>query len=355
MIEYDVRKTQFAVSDFVSWQREGSLNINPPFQRRSVWKPDAKSFFVDTVVKGLPAPIIYLRQQVDLNTQKTIREVVDGQQRLRTIFAYIDPSLLKDFDANRDGFVVRSVHNQDLSGKSFQKLSKHFQERILSYEFSTHILPLSIEDREVLEIFARLNATGVKLNHQELRNAEYFGEFKSSMYRLALEQLDNWRNWGILTDDQISRMKEVETSSDLVMNMIMGLTGKTQRKLDDIYKNYDEKFAGQVEVERRFRQIFEEIDSAIGNEISKSAFSSEIHFFTLFVYLYDELYGLGSKLTRQSPRKLSKDLGQKILDLSRRLSSLNVPANVIDAFQRSSTDYGRRKTRLDYMKEQCSG
>jgi hypothetical protein len=57
MQEYDVRKTQFAVADFVSWQRDKSIDLNPKFQRRSVWKPDAKSYFMDTVVKGLPAPI----------------------------------------------------------------------------------------------------------------------------------------------------------------------------------------------------------------------------------------------------------------------------------------------------------
>ena len=106
MREYDVRKTQFAVADFLSWQRNQTINLNPPFQRRSVWKPDAKSYFMDTVVKGFPAPIIYLRQSADLSTQQSRREVVDGQQRLRTIFTYIDPTLLQDFDATRDSFTV---------------------------------------------------------------------------------------------------------------------------------------------------------------------------------------------------------------------------------------------------------
>ena len=89
MREYDVRKAQFTVADFLSWQKEGSLNINPPFQRRFVWKPDAKSYFIDTVIKGLPAPIIYLRQHTDLRTQKTVREVVDGQQRLTALYAVV--------------------------------------------------------------------------------------------------------------------------------------------------------------------------------------------------------------------------------------------------------------------------
>ena len=71
MQQFDIAKTQFRVTDFLNWQRQGSLVLNPPFQRRSVWKPDAKSYFIDTVVRGLPAPIIYIREQTDLDSQTT--------------------------------------------------------------------------------------------------------------------------------------------------------------------------------------------------------------------------------------------------------------------------------------------
>ena len=50
------------------------------------------------------------------------------------------------------------------------------QQRILDYQFSVHVLSPGVDDREVLSIFARMNSTGVKLNPQELRNAEYFGD-----------------------------------------------------------------------------------------------------------------------------------------------------------------------------------
>src|SRR6266446_9155386 len=298
MQEYNVRKTQFAVADFLSWQRDKSIDLNPKFQRRSVWKPDAKSYFMDTVAKGLPAPIIYLRQRVDLATQRSRREVVDGQQRLRTIFAYIDPGLLEDYDPTRDGFTVREIHNADLAGNTFKKLSERLRNRILSYEFSTHILPADVEDQEVLEMFARLNATGTKLNHQELRNAQYFGEFKTSMYQLALEQFNRWRTWSIFTDDQISRMREVEVTSDLAMNIVKGLSGKTQKRLDDIYDEYDDKFAQRKELELRFRRTMDEIDSLFGNRITETVYTSEVFFFSLFVFVYDALWRLGSDLKK---------------------------------------------------------
>ena len=230
MREFNVRKTQFSVADFLSWQRDGTLNLKPFFQRRSVWKPGAKSYFIDTVVRGLPAPIIYLRQRIDINSQKTTREVVDGQQRLRTIFSYIDTELLSDYRSTRDAFEIRKIHNKEIAGQRFQDLSEHRRNRILGYEFSTHVLPINTEDREVLELFARLNATGEKLNDQELRNAGYFGEMKTLMYELAREQLERWTGWKIFNDGQIARMKEVELTSDLSVNMIKGITGKSQKQ-----------------------------------------------------------------------------------------------------------------------------
>jgi Protein of unknown function DUF262 len=353
MQEYNVRKTQFAVADFLSWQKDKSIDLNPKFQRRSVWKPDAKSYFMDTVAKGLPAPIIYLRQRVDLTTQQSQREVVDGQQRLRTIFAYIDPGLLPDYDPDRDGFTVRKIHNPDLAGTTFKKLSERLRNRILSYEFSTHILPADVEDQEVLEMFARLNATGTKLNHQELRNAKYFGEFKTSMYQLGFEQFNRWRSWGILSDDQISRMREVEVTSDLAMNMVKGLSGKTQKRLDDIYEEYDDSFPQRKELESRFRGTMDEIDSLLGTQLPQTVYASEVFFFSLFVFLYDALWRLGSALKKTTPRKLKRGLASQLLRVGERFSSENVPRDVLDAVQRASSDFGRRQTRLNFMKRQC--
>jgi hypothetical protein len=91
-----------------------------------------------------------------------------------------------------------------------------------------------------------MNSTGLKLNQQELRNAAYAGSFKSIAYELASEQLDRWREWKLFTEDQISRMKEVELVSDLLMNMELGLTGKSQTKLDKHYADRDAEWPDGV-------------------------------------------------------------------------------------------------------------
>ncbi len=234
-MQINIAKTVYKVSDFLSWQRSNALSLSPSFQRRSVWPVAAKSFLLDTVVRGLPMPIIILREQTNLETLEPLREVVDGQQRLRTMISFIEPELLKDFDQKRDSFVVTKTHNKDIAGKTFRQLSPDMRKRILGYDFSVHVLPSDTDDRQVLQIFARMNATGVKLNEQELRNAEFYGAFKTLAYELAYEQLNRWREWNIFSEMEIARMIEVEETSDLISLMLNGIHGKSQPALDKVF------------------------------------------------------------------------------------------------------------------------
>ena len=83
MLTQNITRTQYKVSDFLNWQKSDLLVLSPKFQRRSVWRPGAKSYLLDTIIKGYPIPIIFLREQkTDLTTLKHKREVVDGQQRV---------------------------------------------------------------------------------------------------------------------------------------------------------------------------------------------------------------------------------------------------------------------------------
>ena len=286
---------------------------------------------------------------------RTKREVIDGQQRLRTLFAFIAPEVLADWDEAADSFTVRPEHNHELAGRGFSKLTDNARERILGYEFSTHVLPAATEDRDVLQIFARLNSTGTTLNHQELRNAKFFGAFKTLMYELSYEQLENWLNWRVLTEDQVARMQEVELTSDLVMNMLGGVTGKSQPRLDKLYAQYDGSFDRSKEVARRFGKTMEVIGDVIGDRIADTVFSREVNFFTLYTYIYDTMYGLGSELVKKGPSDLPVHVRDSLLRASADLRTENVPDEVLDAMRRASADVGRRRTRLGYLRTVCDG
>lgn len=351
----NIQKTVFKVADFINWQQSGSLVLSPAFQRRPVWPPGAKSLLIDTVFQGIPMPIVFLRDRTDLERLTPIREVVDGQQRLRTLISFIDHRLLPDYIENRDSFTVQRTHNPELAAKRFQELPASARQAILNYEFSVHVLPSDTEDREVLQIFARMNATGLKLKPQELRNAEYFGVFKQLMYSLALEQLDRWRAWGIFTETDIARMQEVEEVSDLVITMLDGVHGKTQEKIDDHYKKYDDRFPVKDEVARRFHAVIEDIDSIVGSELPELQFRRKTLFHTLFSLFYDLKYGMGAPMEKAKPRQLPKGLHAAILAASKDIAAGDLPEDLIKLLRGATSHLPSRKARLEFLYRSLHG
>lgn len=351
MKTWDMVKTVYTVGDFISWQKNKTLVLSPSFQRRPVWTSGAKSFLIDTIMRGLPIPIIFLRdQKTDLTSLESKKEVVDGQQRVRTLVTYIASKFLPDFKKERDQFVVQKVHNPEIADKPFAELPEDARQRILDYQFSVHILPSSVDDREVLQIFARMNSTGVKLNDQELRNAEYFGEFKTSVYELASEQLARWRGWKIFTEYNIARMDEVELTSEFSMLMLRGVTGKTQPAITRAYKEKDLLFPEREEVERRFRQVMESIEDKFGDDVRFTPFKKKTLFYSLFAVIYDFLYS-GKPLSVKAKADIiaAEDVA-RIKKAGDSIQNKAAPADVLEAVARRTTHPGSRTTVIRYLK-----
>jgi uncharacterized protein with ParB-like and HNH nuclease domain len=116
-----------------------------------------------------------MRQSVNPKTRRTTREIVDGQQRLATVLAFV-----------KDGFKISKSHHEDYGGKFFSDLDSKSQSDILKYEFVVDLLQ-DMPDNEVYDDFARINTYAEKLRPQELRNARWFGDFKSSVYTPATD------------------------------------------------------------------------------------------------------------------------------------------------------------------------
>jgi len=355
MQPYQVSKTNYKVSDFITWTKAGTLILSPSFQRRSVWPVGAKSYLIDTIVRGLPIPIIFLREQkTDLDSLEPKREVVDGQQRIRTLLAFIVPKLVKNFDPDRDNFTIKAAHNKDLAGKTFKDLPADVRQTILDYQFSVHILPSSIDDREVLQIFARMNSTGLKLNAQELRNAAFFGEFKTSMYAISAEQLSRWRKWRVFTEAQISRMAEVEITSEFAQLMMKGIVGKTQKAIDNLYKDLEDEWPEKAEVERRFRHCMEEMDNTIGADMANTAFTNRAAFHGLFAAVYAAAFEIGSPMKKKKAEPLPANFKARILKISDAIRVAKAPDKVMEALARRTTHKDSRKTVIDYLGTQLS-
>lgn len=155
------------ISWFLDLRRNKQINMDPPYQRRSVWNPKDRRFFLDTVFRGYPCPPVFLHKTLGAN-QETIYAVVDGKQRLQTLFLFVDGqvSLADDFGDDR------------FNGKTWQQLGQDEKTAFWDYVIPVEFLTFDVQDtRVVSQAFDRLNRNMRKLEPQELRHARWDGWF----------------------------------------------------------------------------------------------------------------------------------------------------------------------------------
>ncbi|MEW6571769.1 MAG: DUF262 domain-containing protein [Nitrospirota bacterium] len=214
---------------FVDIYHSGQLNLDPPYQRRSVWTQRDRRFFLDTIFRNYPCPAVFLYKEVDQVSKKMIYHVVDGKQRLETILLFVQNNIALDRtygDERLDGKKWKSIENDP-------ELKRRFQDYAVTVEF------ISDSDGPMInEIFDRLNRTSRKLERQELRHAKYDGWFISLSEKEA--EKEEWERLGVVTKARMRRMKDVQCISELLAVLLKNcVLGYSQDTLDDLYAEYD--------------------------------------------------------------------------------------------------------------------
>lgn len=136
------------------------LSERPGFQRRYVWSNVLASRLIESILLNVPIPPCYLSQNSEYEL-----DVIDGQQRLMSIWRFMD---------NQFSLVGLEVF-QEFNGCRFHKLPSNIQRKL-----KTHTLRLIAVTNEShpdvkFDVFQRLNTNTVPLNAQELRNCMFRG------------------------------------------------------------------------------------------------------------------------------------------------------------------------------------
>ena len=289
MKNFDTRT--YSISDFVEWDKGRSLELSPDFQRRSVWSDKAKSYLIDTILRGKPMPKIIITQR--LEGAKNIRVVVDGQQRLRAILEYY----------NGD-YKISKAHNKELSKFTYQTLPNGLDRNFLKYELGVDLL-FDTPYQELLDIFARINSYTVKLEPQEIFNAKYLGFFKKTVYSLGYKYVNYFIEAGILTKAKVTRMAEAELSADLFVALLDAV--QTNKGIESYYKKYEDEQDNLDEISKRFDKVMSYLGSIYkAPELRNTNYSRTQLFYTLFTsiaHLLFTLNGLDKKLRKPITEK----------------------------------------------------
>jgi hypothetical protein len=303
----------YSPSNFIEWREAQLLEIVPRFQRRNVWKQPQRSFLIDTILRRMPVPPLFLRSIYDTSRKKVVREVIDGQQRLRAVLDFID-----------EKYALSKSLDTPYSGKKFAALTDEQRSAIMSYKFVCESFD-GISDREVLEVLQRLNTYSMPLSKQELRNGRFFGRFKQACYKTAYDHLEFWRRYRIFTEDKIARMLEVQLTSELLIAQVDGMQDK-KSSIDEFYANYDQSFPEGEKHESRFGIIIDQITDSLGETLGEGEFRRPPFFYTLYCAVYHRVFGLPNETELGTLRKkLSQEerdnLSEAVVSLSNVISA----------------------------------
>ena len=232
--EYDITAVpnDFNVAVIVSFIESGSIRI-PGFQRNFVWDLARSSRLIESLLLGLPVPQVFLYQH-----DKGPLELIDGQQRLMTLYYFVkgrfpkpkaratirelfdrsgslpesilqDDKLFSDFHLLLKGQDGELGAQSPFHGKKYATLGD--EQRSLDLRTIRNVVIKQLKPTDdhssMFEVFNRLNSGGVNLSAQELRMSLYNSEFLKRLLKL-----NTWPKWRRLLQrpEPDVRFKDVE-------------------------------------------------------------------------------------------------------------------------------------------------
>jgi uncharacterized protein DUF262 len=225
-----VEEAKYSIIEIANWIRSRDLTVNVEYQRAGgLWPISAKSYFIDTILKGFPFPKIFFQEKIDRELRKPRKEIVDGQQRINTIVEFLE---------NRFALSNTSI---DYQGLFFKDLTEELKDSFYAYTVSVDVIR-NAERTEILEMFRRMNAYTLPLNDAEKRQSDFFGEFKSWVNTTLEEYGSVLVDWHVLSSRQVLRLLDTELVADLALAVEYGIVSTSPKKLHDLYKQNDSVF-----------------------------------------------------------------------------------------------------------------
>lgn len=262
-----------SIGEVLNLYKDGELDIHPEFQRVFRWNGQQKSRLVESLLLGIPLPPIY----VAVN-EHGIWEVIDGVQRLSTIFEFMGDlkgplSENDDSIQEKPAFILEGTkHLPLLQGIKYIDL-----DQTLKLEFKRTRLDIKILQREKggdstgkFDLFERLNTYGAVLSPQEIRNCVLVS-INPALYRWLKElaENENFISCTLLSDMQRSERYDM----DLALRFIT-LRAVEPAQIGDVHdflRDRMEQIATDEAFDKEgeailFKEVFSYLDRTVGGD-----------------------------------------------------------------------------------------
>lgn len=266
-----------SISEWISMYESEELDIHPEFQRFYRWSPAQKTSLIESILLGIPLPPIFVSQRND-----GIWDVVDGLQRLSTVFQFVGilkdeqgvkiPPLALESTKYLPGLQDITWANEHNPNKA---LSKDLQLVIKRSKISASIILKESDETAKYDLFQRLNTGGSELSPQEVRNCllvminrEFFNWLKE------LPRNEDFITTTVLTE----RSREESYDVELVLRFVLlSLIAEDEIKsIGDVGVFLTERIS-KVAEDATFelapaKKLFEDTFSIINESMSEDAF-----------------------------------------------------------------------------------
>lgn len=236
MKRFNRHETSWTIATLWEFNMLDKINMSPKYQRNSgVWSQEKQSFLIDSIIKNFPMPPVFLHEFIDQKTGKTKYDVIDGKQRLSSVFRFINNEIAMPEDCSEDGYcdpIVDGTHFKDWDEPVFAEIKKSFWQYTLGVVF----IDVDEEEDTINDVFDRLNRNGEPLTAQEFRKAQY----NSTPLYNTLQILPSVEPMNALLYrlDKV-RFEDVEFCSELFFSLIEGRAiDSNKNSLDGLYKKY---------------------------------------------------------------------------------------------------------------------
>jgi hypothetical protein len=224
---------QRTINELLLMYKNKQVNLEPGFQRKSVWGWSDRRRLIESVVSNYPLPSIFLFKRAV--NGRLVYDVIDGKQRLETILMFTqDRHFRETFDVSLDLGEGEQWYDWRDICKRFSNVRAAFN------AYSIQTVEVTGDLATIIDLFVRINSTGKRLSGGEARHARFYtSPFLKEAERLGTRYERYFTSEKIISRGQLDRMKGTELISELLMSIHKGGVINKKLALDRAISNED--------------------------------------------------------------------------------------------------------------------
>jgi 5-methylcytosine-specific restriction endonuclease McrA len=285
--------------------RNHQINLEPGFQRQSVWTLNDRRRLIQSIVAGYPLPSVFLYQRSPRG--RLTYDVIDGKQRLETIFMFTRAGRFK-----RNWFEVKLDLGDGAEWCDWRAICRHNVNLRAAFDaYKLQTVEVTGDLNQIADLFVRINSTGKRLTSAEKRNAKFL---KNPILREAERLVGKSRRFlqeeRILSPAQIARMKGTELFAELLMSINEGGPINKKVSLDRAIGNQGINGNVLARLSREFTNTINRIKKVFPG-LRQTRFHNSAEFYSLFLLVW-EMEKDKLILTEKSRNKIAFELLRKL-------------------------------------------